>query len=190
MMRQSKGRNVQSRWWMACDYSSVEHSADRLAWKIAGRGIKTLTEEEQIATDGSVTPKGKTDPIAKKWAETFTSKLDELAVKDPVFGELRNIMDLCVIAAIIQSNGLQDLAGCDLSACFGDNAQPTLSQVAFPTSLEPQCSFVRAAQGVVVSASGGVMVDSWQVAAAAKSTDIPTVSESGKKWAVENQFWQ
>ena len=190
MMVQSKGRNVQSRWWMTCDYSSIEHSADRLAWKITGRGIKTLTEEEQIAADGSVSQKGKADPIAKKWADTFTSKLEELSVKDPVFGELRNIMDLCVVAAIIQSNGLQELAGCDLSACIGDNAQPTLSQVAFPTSLDPQCSFVRAAQGFVVSASGGVMVDSWQVAATAKTSDELSVSLQGKQWSEESRIWQ
>jgi len=76
MLQNSGAKSAQSRWWMACDYSSIEHSADRLAWKLNGRGIKTLTEEGFTAVDGSRSQKGKSDPIAQKWADNFTSKLD------------------------------------------------------------------------------------------------------------------
>ncbi|XZE43535.1 DUF1598 domain-containing protein [Pirellulaceae bacterium SH467] len=191
MVSNSASKNLQSRWWMACDYSSIEHSKDKLAWQLTGNGIKTLTEVEQISSDGTRVAKGKADPIAKKWADLFTSKLDELAVKEPVFGELRNVMDLCVVAAIIESQGLEDIAGCDLSSLLGEKASVQLNKVEFPTSLDPQCSFVRTAQGFLVSASGGVMVDSWNVVASvSKENEQLSTVDSGKIWKNDQRIWQ
>lgn len=191
MVSNSASKNLQSRWWMACDYNAIEHSKDKLAWKLSGNGIKTLTEVEQVSADGTRVAKGKADPIAKKWADLFTSKLDELAVKEPVFGELRNVMDLCVVAVIIESQGLEDLAACDLSSLLGEKAIVQLNKVDFPTSLDPQCSFVRTAQGFLVSASGGVMVDSWNIVSNnSKENDQLTAADAGKAWKNDSQIWQ
>jgi hypothetical protein len=190
MVRNTSSKDIQSRWWMACDYTSIEHSDDRLAWKITGPGIKTLTEQEQYAADGSVKGLGKVDPIAKKWADTFTAKLDELSVKDPVFGQLRNVMDLCVVAAIIESNRLQDLAACDLSMILGDSADVETAKLDIPQSLDPQCSFVKANRGFLVSASGGVLVDSWQVASTAKPSTSLVRTDAAKEWKNPGKIWQ
>lgn len=190
MVRNSSTRNLQSRWWMACDYKAIEHSEDKLAWRLTGPGIKTMTEEEHIASDGTYKSKGKADAVAQKWADLFTSKLDQLAVKEPVFGELRNIMDLCVVAAIIESNNLQDLANCDLSSIVGETSQVNLVDVQFPTSLDPQCSFVQTAQGFLVSASGGVEVNSWLEASKAVESTKVVLSDAGKVWKDESRIWQ
>lgn len=190
MVRNTSSKDIQSRWWMACDYTAIEHSDDRLAWKITGPGIKTLTEQEQYAADGSVKGAGKADPIAKKWADTFTAKLDELSVKDPVFGQLRNVMDLCVVAAIIESNRLQDLASCDLSMILGDSADVETAKLNIPQSLDPQCSFVKANRGFLVSASGGVLVDSWQVASTAKPSTSLVRTDAAKDWKNSGKIWQ
>lgn len=189
--RSTSAAQLQSRWWMACDYNSLEHSADKLAWKISGRGIKTLTEQEQINAMGNVKQTGKVDATAKRWADLFTQKLDDLAAKDPVFGELRNVMDLCVVAALIQSQNLQSLADCDLSAMVGDSAKVAIAQCDTPKSLTPQISFLQSAQGWVVSASGGVMVDSWQVVENTKvNNDLENVRQSITEWSAETQVWQ
>lgn len=188
---QSSASQMQSRWWMACDYAAIEHSADRLAWKISGPGIKTLTEQEQIAADGSYKQTGKVDRLAKKWAELFTKKMDELAVNDPVFGELRNVMDLCLVAALIQSQELQGLANCDLSAMMGETSKMELAKVEVAKALDPQCSFIQTVQGWVVTASGGVMVDSWQVASNVKVNDsVAKTLESGAQWNNADSIWQ
>lgn len=190
MVRSSSSRNLQSRWWMAADYDSIEHSKDRTAWKLNGRGIKTMTEEEHMLADGTYKSKGKADAVAQKWADLFTSKLDQLAVKEPVFGELRNIMDLCVVAAIIESYDLQSLAQCDLKSLVGDSSQVNLIDVQFPKSLDPQCSFVQTAQGFLVSASGGVEVNSWLEASKAVESDKLAAIESGKQWKDSSRIWQ
>ena len=182
---------LQHRWWMACDYSAIEHSQDRMAWKISGPGIKTLTEREQMAADGSYKQTGKADPTAKKWADLFTKKLDELATKDTVFGDLRNVMDLCIVAALIESQDLQALSHCDLSSIMGDTAKVALAKLEVPKAIDPQCSFLQTVKGWVVTASGGVMVDSWEIVSHIKSNDaIANALESGASWAQADRIWQ
>jgi hypothetical protein len=188
---QSAVSQLQSRWWMACDYSAIEHSADRKAWKITGPGIKTLTEQEQIAADGTYKQTGKADKQAKRWAENFTKKMDELAVADPVFGELRNVMDLCLVAAIIESQDLQSLANCDLAAIVGDSSRIELPKCDVAKSLDPQCSFIQTVQGWVVTASGGVLVDSWQTASVTKVNDsVAAGMDAASNWTNEDRVWQ
>ena len=185
----SSASQMQSRWWMACDYSAIEHSADRKAWKISGPGIKTLTEQEQIATNGSFKQTGKVDRLAHKWAELFTKKMDELSVQDPVFGELRNVMDLCIVAALIESQELQGLANCDLSALSSPQVEIAKCEVA--KALDPQCSFIQTVQGWVVTASGGVLVNSFEVTSHLKVNDsVANELELGATWNNEDRVWQ
>jgi hypothetical protein len=162
---------LQSRFWMSCDYDAISHSKDRLAWKFSGQRIKTMTETEVFDNSGKRNNTGKADPVAKKWAESFTNKLGELAVKDPVFGELRNIMDLCLVAALIESQNLQSLAACDLSGLLGESAKVQTVKLQTAKSLDPQISFVQSAQSMLVSASGGVMIESWYFASNIKEND-------------------
>jgi hypothetical protein len=169
--RSNASTQIQSRWWMACDYDAITHSKDRLAWKISGQRVKTMTETEAFDQAGQRKQTGKADPVAKKWAENFTKKIGELAVKDPVFGELRNVMDLCLVAALIESQNLQSLAACDLSSILGNHGQVETIKLDVAKSLDPQISFLQTAQGLLVSASGGVMIESWYFATQVKENE-------------------
>ncbi len=187
MIRNKTVKSPQSRWWMACDYQSIEHSDNDLAWKIVGRGVKTLTEQEVIQKDGSIKQTGKVEPMAEKWAEMFTEKLDELAVHEPVFGELRNVMDLCVLAALIESRNLDKVARCDLAVLRDVKNAAPIADLPAPSELAPQCSFLKTASGWVVTASGGVLVDSWSVVSKTTvSDDLKAVPERAKS---RNDAW-
>ncbi len=165
MIRNRPNAFQQSRWWMACDYDAIERSEDGLSWHLRGRGIKTLTEEEFVDAQGNRKQTGKQGSVAQKWADLFTDKLDELSVQDPIFGELRNVIDLCVVAALIDAKGLEQLAGFELHE-FKDGARTGESaSLGVPKQLPPQCSFVQTSGGWVVSTSGGVYVDAWTVVA-------------------------
>jgi len=164
MIRNKSVAVPQSRWWMACDYDAIEHSQNGLAYKLSGKGIKTLTEAEVIADDGSRKQTGKKDAMAQKWADLFTEKLDELSTKDSVFGELRNVMDACVVAAIIRGRDLEKISGLDLSVLSGKTPTVELTSLNTPSQIDPQCSFLKTSAGWVVTTSGGVSVDSWSVA--------------------------
>jgi hypothetical protein len=182
---------LQNRFWMACDYDAITHSKDRLAWKISGQRIKTLTEQDAFDAQGASKQTGKVEPVAKKWADNFTKKLAELSVKDTVFGELRNVMDLCVIAALIESQNMQSQAACDLSALLGEAANISTVKFDIPQSLDPQVNFLQTVQGYIVSASGGVMIESWHIASNIKENDaVSQTRTSGIQWKSGNSWYQ
>lgn len=159
----ARAGNIQSRWWLACDYDQIRKSEDGLAFQISGRGVKALTEEEIVAADGSREQTGKANKLAQKWADSFTENYDALSAANPVFGNLRNIIDFCVVAALIENNELSQAAGCDLSVLKGAKGGVETAHMAIPKTIDPHCSFIKGAAGWVVSASGGVQVDSWTV---------------------------
>ncbi len=102
MVRNSATKNVQSvGGWLAITLRSNTVPI-KSHGRLAGLVLKPLPNKSNSQPTGPLGSR-KGDPIAKKWADNFTSKLDELSVKDPVFGQLRNVMDLCVVAAIIES---------------------------------------------------------------------------------------
>ena len=164
MMSRGSGSSPNPRWWMACNYDAVARSKDGMAWEIRNPGVKVMTEDEFVDAEGKVTGTGKSSPLAKQWADKFTEKYAELSTKDPVFADLQNIMDLCVMAAIIENNDLLSMAGLDLELINTDKGTLAIEANNVPRSISPHCSFLRTKKGLVVTASGGVQVESWQVA--------------------------
>ena len=70
-----------------------------------------LSENEMLAQQGQRVHTGQSDPLNRQFAESFTAHFDELAKKYPVYGELRNIFDLAMATAVIQSEGLAAKVG-------------------------------------------------------------------------------
>jgi hypothetical protein len=158
--RRSALHNMMPRWWLAPMYEPLRRDADGLAWELRGQGVRCLTEQGYLE-GGQLERTGKADPTAQKWADTFTSKFDELAREDSTFGQLRNVMDLAVVAALLTKEGLLEHAGLEMPNLFGE--QP-LVEYAAPRMVPSQASFVKAGRTWIVSVSGGVQIFPWQVA--------------------------
>ncbi len=156
--------NMMPRWWLACDYEPIAKGEDGLAWEIRGRGVKAMTEDEIIGEDGQVKQTGKANPVAQKWADTMTAKYDELSAKEPIFGELRNIMDLAVVAALISKEDLCGRAGCELTSFWKPEASVAHQEFPAPKWVDSQCSLMKRGKEWVITASGGVDINSWEVA--------------------------
>lgn len=152
------------RWWLACDYEPVAKSEDGLVWQIRGPGVKAMTEDEIVSDDGKRTATGKTSPAATKWAEMMTANYEELSGEDKVFADLRNLMDMCVVAAIIERHGLRDIAGCQLELLYDTKNDVEIQQWNAAKTIAPQFSFIKSRSGLIVTASGGVQVESWEAA--------------------------
>ncbi len=151
------------RWWMACDYDAMAKSDDGLAWKLAGRRVKAMTEEDLVAADGTVKGSGKKEKMAQAWADKMTESYSELAKAIPVFGDLENVMDLTVVATLIVQESLATKAGLDLSTLSQTENSVELASYAVPRSVDPQCSFIHGRSGWVVTASGGVDVNAFEI---------------------------
>lgn len=178
------------RWWMACNYDALSHSDDKLAWRISGQGIKTLTETDLIQADGQAKRAGQVDRMAAKWAETMTEQFDALAQRQAVFGELRNCFDLSVVATLIVQEQLAERAQCDLSHLMGNSGQIELETLAVPRMVEPQCSFVRGNNGWTVTASGGVDVNAFEVVESQQlDTSLTQVRQTAAAADVSSWWW-
>jgi hypothetical protein len=171
MIRNSSAKMPQSRWWMECDYNAIERTEDATVWKISGNGIRALSEESFVDRQGMKTT-GRTNAKAQKWADLLTNKMDELTTKEPVFGELKNVMDLTILAALVESHGLERLSGCDLAIIKSSQNSVEIAKLQTPKALPPQCSFIKSAGGWLTTASGGVSLDSWGVAANVKTNAL------------------
>jgi len=165
-MAKSKNGGLQGapRFWMECNYEPVSVSADNKVWKLSGTGVKTMTEETHFNADGTKKAAGKENRLAKKWAETMTEKFAELSKIEPVFRELRNLMDLSVVAAIITKEGMTK--GVSLPAV--ESSKVSTSEFNVPSKVPSECSFVQLSRSWLFTASGGVTVDSWKVASNTK----------------------
>ena len=143
--------------------------------------MKTMTEE--TVTKGAKSKKS--DPIAEQWAKTMTEKFEELAENDTVFGELRNIMDMSVVAALIQKHSMFETAGLDIPTIQGQLKVPSWN---VPQVVPSQCSFCQVRDNWLVTTSGGVQVDSWSVVETAQINH--TLSKVREKVQTDtNSIW-
>jgi hypothetical protein len=149
------------RFWLASNYEPLRRDNDGLAWELRGQGVKCLTEQDFLTDAGQKQHSGKSHPTAQKWADAFTKKFDDLAHEDSSFGQLRNVMDLAVVGALLAKERLLEKSGLQTPNLMND--QPLIEYPA-PRAVPSQASFVMAGRRPVVSVSGGVQINSWQVA--------------------------
>ena len=134
--------NMMQRWWLEPKYESVLRSPDGLAWEFNGAGVKCMTEEDFAAANGQREHSGKPNAVAQKWADNMTAHYDELAVAAPVFGELRNCMQLALVGALVAHERLADKAGCNLPALMQESTLKTLA-LPVPTQVDSRVSMVQ-----------------------------------------------
>ncbi len=150
-------RSVLPRWWMAPDYDALLRDPEGLAWELRRAGVKTLTEDEVVAATGERKRTGQADPMAQKWADNMTAHYDELSAKDSIFGQLRNCMDLAVVAALISKEHLTEKCGWSMPLLM----DPDLLVESYhaPHQVDTQASVVRKGTNWIFSASGGVQLN-------------------------------
>ncbi|WP_231616086.1 DUF1598 domain-containing protein [Novipirellula artificiosorum] len=177
------------RWWMACNYDTLTKSEDEMAWKLSGQGVKTLTEQDVVAADGTVEGSGSSDPVATQWANAMTDHYAELAKQIPVFGDLQNIMDMTVVATLITQERLDSKADIDLSLLQQQTDVVALTSYVVPKAVDPQCSFIRGRAGWVVTASGGVEINAFEVVEQQAVDTAVAQSRQTALAAAGSQWW-
>jgi hypothetical protein len=150
------------RWWMTTNYEPLLKDPEGLAWELRGQGVKAMTEED-VFEDGVRQKTGKANPQAQKWAELMTEHFEELAARDTIFGELRNCMDLAIVAALITRENLGEKAGYSMPLLL-DQGELAIARYEAPKSVHSMASAVKKRRNWIISVSGGVELDSFGVA--------------------------
>jgi hypothetical protein len=146
------------RWWFALNYEAINASPGDDAFELIGQGVRVLSENEMLADQGRRVHTGQSDPLNSQFAESFTAHFPELAAKYPIYGELRNIFDLSMAVALIQSRGLAERVEWQPSL-FMSAERLRLPNGAVPRQVETVINHrvVNRTQ-IVAGVSGGVMV--------------------------------
>ncbi|HEX5472641.1 MAG TPA: DUF1598 domain-containing protein [Lacipirellulaceae bacterium] len=159
------------RWWFALKYDAIAHSETRDAFELVGQGVRVLSENELLAEQGQRVHTGASDPLNRQFAQSFTSHFDALAKKYPVYGELRNIFDLAMAVALIQTEDLPERVHWKPTLlASGDKLR--LPHRRPPREVETVINHrVINQRFVIAGVSGGVMVAPGDVLRATKAMD-------------------
>jgi len=174
-MMKAGGKGMSSmlpRWWLEPKYDALLRDADGLAWELRGSSVKAMTEEDFLKTTGSREHTGKANPVAQRWADNMTAKYDELAVAEPIFGDLRNCMELAIVGAMVVKENLATKAGFSMPVLMDSNLLKPDAYAA-PKQVDSKASLLKKGHNWLISASGGVTIQSWMVVDRAEKSDAP-----------------
>jgi hypothetical protein len=176
------------RWWMEPKYEPLLRDKEGLAWELSGASVQTLTAEDFFNTTGQRQNTSKANPMAKKWAENMTAQFAALSVAEPIFGELRNCMELAIVGALIVKERLPDKAGYSLPVLMtSEELRPT--EFNTPKQVPSQTSVLPKGQKYIISASGGVAINSWIIADKTRQSDAIASIRAKAASSDDTRWW-
>ena len=73
-----------------------------MAAELVGNGVKLISADELVSSDGTRQQAALSDRASKAFTEEFTQNYADIARPPPVYTELRNIIDLAIVAAFMR----------------------------------------------------------------------------------------
>lgn len=148
-------QNMLPRWWLTPKSAPIRTTADGMAWELRGLAVECKTEDDFLNADGTRKHSGKAGSAAQKWANAFTAKFAEISKKQTVFADLRNLIDLAVVGAVIHKHNLLEAAGLNAPHLMSEEV---IDSYDVPRRVESKASVLRRGNGWLISASGGVQM--------------------------------
>lgn len=188
-----KSSNLQ-RWYFVPDYTAVEVSEDGAAMFLNGQGVKLVGAEELVKNDGSREAKANVNKASQQFTKEFTEKYSKLAETTPVYAQLRNLIDMSIVAAFIQESDFYGQSQWDLGS-FANESLLKVERFAAPLHVEPAVNTFFNNGKLLTPIGGGVNIQPRQ----AFVGDNKKVDASGKikeaqssvqvQGLTENQWW-
>ena len=187
------GAGKLQRWYFQPNYECVKLNEDRNAMSLEGSGVKLVAEDESVSASGKRTRKGGANIASRRFCASFTKQYEKLASKATVFGELRNLIDMSIVAAFIQKSDFYTKANWDMST-FNDEEKFAIEVYPAPEKVAPVVNSVVKRGQLMTPIGGGVNIQP----RVALNSDKATVDTEGKVEAVrdsvefnlaEGQWW-
>jgi hypothetical protein len=178
-------KNMLPRWWLAPSLDALHVDPQGLAYELRGSSVKALAEEDLLTAEGLQRGAGGADPATQKWAQAMTERYDELAAKEPVFAQLRNCMDLSVVATLIEKERLLEKARCELPLLTtGEQLKPDFWPA--PQEVSSQASLVKKGRNWLIAVSGGVKFQPWTMVERPREdaalAPLPARAADARRW--------
>lgn len=191
---QKSGKLDALRWWLTMKYDSVLHSSDADAFEFVGSSVQCLSENQFLNTQGEQVLTGKSEGANLVFAQTFTSKYEELAEQDLVFADLRNVFDLALVASLLEHKQIARQTGWDFGCFANDGAYRTRVYDA-PLEVDSVVNHrVYRGRDIVVQVAGGVRADLGEVltkklAAGARMEDDAEKAQASVNLPARRWWW-
>ncbi|MCH8830047.1 MAG: DUF1598 domain-containing protein [Planctomycetes bacterium] len=152
-MLRPQGNSMQ-RWWFTPLYDAFYTTKDGNAFQFAGQRAQLMSQEEVGDAAGGRSDAAFTRRSTKRYAKLFTEKFPQLAEKVPVFAELQNLIDLSILAALLQKKNIPQKIGWKMSL-FLDEKRATIVKGFAPKQVPSIFSYRKARRGMIIGLIGG-----------------------------------
>ncbi len=176
-------KNALQRWYFEPNYECVQVNADETGMQLIGNGVKLVGENERVAGNGERTKTGRDSAASRAFTRSFTKKYNDMADKHPVYGELRNLMDLSIVAAFIQEMDFYGKAGWKMDL-LGNEKNLRVEYFRTPKQVEPAINAFWKGRTFMTPIGGGVSIQP----RVALSDDNLKQDEKGQVDSVKNSI--
>jgi len=185
-MTRTPSGNMLPRWWLAPKADPLLASPDGLSWQIRGLGVQCKTEEDFVNKEGQRVRTGQAGTVAQQWADKFTEKYDELSTKKTIFGQLRNLMNLAVVGALVSKENMFERASLKPLHLLSEEPLETFH---VPKQVDSKATIVRKGRGWMISASGGVQMYPAQMIQETEKSDSLSGMHKGMMEISSSWWW-
>jgi len=151
------GRNALQRWYFVPDYNCARVAADGLGLELVGDVVRLVGEDQIVSKEGVRSVTGKGNKASDLFTSTFTKKYAELAARVPVFAEMRNCIDLAIVAAFIRQHDFYAQSGWQAAAFHNEQLLP-VETTNVPQHTETVCTAVWKGNTLMTPVGGGVTI--------------------------------
>jgi hypothetical protein len=148
------GGNSLQRWWFTPLYDGLYKSADGLSFEFTGQRVQLQSQEEIANTQGDRFAAATTRLSTQAFAKQFTERYADLAEQSPLFADLQNLFDWCLVAALIDKEKLATQAEWSMSLFLNEQKLPHDLGTA-PKQVPSLSNFKRASSGTIIGLVGG-----------------------------------
>jgi hypothetical protein len=147
------------RWWFTPQYEGVCVSDDRLSLQLKGRGVQLSTVDYRIGPGGQLSLQStRASRASRIYAQSFTALYDEISQVEPAFTDLRNAIDLLIIAEYLGQQGAFERVQWEPSELLDDDKFPVAVHPA-PTRVACVANAVWKGNRLLSPIGGGVSIE-------------------------------
>jgi hypothetical protein len=167
-------RNALQRWFFTPNYDCVRVADDDLAMELVGQGVKLIGEGELVAAGGQRAAAGATSGASKLFCQSFTMNYPQIAARNAVYAQLKNLIDLSIAAAFIQKQDYYAQSGWRMEV-LGDEKQYAIETYEAPKTVETACTAIWKGNRLMTPVGGGVQMEPTR----ALATDVRLKDDKG-----------
>ncbi len=158
------------RWWFSPKYDAIETDAEQTAWRLSGPRLQVSAQDEIVDASGNRQDAPATHVSLEKYAQQFTEKIPALAEKVAAIAQLQNIVDLLLVAAIVERSRSENRLNWQ-PLVFDDEQRLPLHEFGIPKETPSIVKVRMAGERIVLGLiAGGVTITPRRILADAKTT--------------------